>query len=324
MSTWMLCSCLASQIETFIKLRQLSGSDYRSQAQLLSYFDRFLVDQGVKQPRITCEICDRYQQNLTRLAPRSRSNRISVVRQLSEYLALTDPNNYIPEPFRSPSSSQAHRRYIFTHEQVGSLLTAAAALPPSGSLRPHTYQTLLGVLYSTGIRIGEALALNIEHFFPDERRLYIAQGKFRKSRWIVLSTSTSHAVERYLDRRIGKEPNAPDAPLLLNQRRRRLCHPTVYMTYRKLLAKCGIIHDNRKGPRIHDLRHSFAVHRLLAWYRDGEDINARLPALATYMGHVAIRSTQVYLQPTAELLGEVGRRFHDHYLNHLVSKGASS
>ncbi len=82
------------------------------------------------------------------------------------------------------------------------------------------------------------------------------------------------------------------------------------------------MHDNCKGPRIHDLRHSFAVHRLLAWYRDGEDVNARLPALATYMGHVDISSTQVYLQPTAELLGEVDRRFHNHYLNYLISEGS--
>jgi len=121
---------------------------------------------------------------------------------------------------------------------------------------------------------------------------------------------------------MDKKPNALDAPLFLNERRRRLCHPTVYQTYHKLLRKCGIMHDNRKGPRIHDLRHSFAVHRLLAWYRDGKDVNARLPALATYMGHVNISSTQVYLQPTAELLGEVDRRFHNHYLKHITPKGS--
>jgi integrase len=125
-------------------------------------------------------------------------------------------------------------------------------------------------------------------------------------------------------RRRAVEPNGPEAPLLLNERRRRLCHPTVRKGFMDLLQACGIVWDPQRGPRLHDWRHSFAVHRLLAWYRDGQDVHARLPALATYMGHVDIRSTQVYLQPTAELLGEVDRRFHDHFLNHVMSRGSSA
>jgi site-specific recombinase XerD len=324
MSSSTLCSCLAPQIETFVDLRRLSGTDYHSQTQLLGYFDRFLVEQNIHQPRITREICEGYQQSLSGLAPRSQSNRFCVVRQLCEYLARTDPFSYIPEPLRTPSARRAHRPYIFTHEQVGALLTAAAALPPAGSLRPHTYRTLMGLLYSTGIRIGEAFALNIEHFFPDEGRLYICEGKFRKSRWIVLSASTTQAINQYLDRRMGGKQNATDSPLLLNERHQRLHHPTVRQTFMHLLLECGIIWTRRTGPRIHDLRHTFAVHRLLAWYRNGEDVNARLPTLATYMGHVDISSTQVYLQPTVELMGEVNRRFHNHYLNHLASKGTLS
>jgi site-specific recombinase XerD len=324
MKTWILNSCLAAQISAFIDLRRLSGTDYDSQARLLGYFDHFLVEQNVQQPRITREIYDHYQKSLTRLAPRSQGNRLCVVRQLCEYLARTDPPGFVPEPVRSPSSRGSHRPYIFSDEQVKALLSAASDLPPPSSLRPHTYRTLLGSLYSTGIRVGEAFALNIEHFFPADQRLYVAEGKFRKSRWIVLSKSTTGALSRYLARRINRNPNGPDAPLLLNERRQRLCYPTVQLTYRRLLQTCGIMHDRHKPPRIHDLRHTFAVHRLLAWYRDGEDVNARLPALATYMGHVNISSTQVYLQPTAELLGEVDRSFHDYFLNHVISKGSLS
>lgn len=324
MSTWTLCSCLAPQIEMLINLRRFSGMDYHSQATLLGYFDRFLVEQGVQQARMTREICDRYQDRLSALAAGTRENRFSVVRQLCEYLTRTDPLSYIPEPLRLRSSRQAHRPYVFTHEQVSALLSAASRLPPSGSLRPHTIGTLLGLLYTTGIRSGEAFALNIEHFLPDEQKLYIAEGKFRKSRWIVLSVSTTHALQQYLDRRMGKGANAPDSPLLLNQRRHRLSRPAVRDAFMHLLHECGIPWTRQAGPRIHDMRHTFAVHRLLAWYRDGEDVNARLPALATYMGHVKINSTQVYLQATAELLGEVDRRFHDHYLNHVASKGNPS
>jgi len=95
----------------------------------------------------------------------------------------------------------------------------------------------------------------------------------------------------------------------------------IYSTFRPLLDQCNITYSKQAGPRIHDLRHSFAVHRLLAWYQDGQNINARLPMLATYMGHVDMQSTQVYLRPTAELLGYVSNRFHSHYLRIIDSKG---
>ena len=323
MSTWTFSSCLAPQIETFINLRRISnGTDYRSQTESLKHFDRFLVAHGIQQARMTREICDHYQDSLSSLAPSSRTNRFCVVRLLCEYLARTDPVSYIPE--RLPWSGSSHRPYIFRHEQVVVLLTAASRLPPPGSLRPHTVGTLLGLLYTTGIRIGEACALNIEHFLPAERKLYIAEGKFRKSRWIVLSASTTRALRQYQDRRMSKRVNAPDSPLLLNQRGHRLSYSTVHRAFRQLLHECDIPWTRRDGPRIHHIRHTFAVHRLLAWYQDGEDVNARLPALATYMGHVDISSTQVYLQATPELLDEVDRRFHDHYLNHVASKGNPS
>ena len=324
MSTWTLCSCLAAQIERLINLRRLSGMDYHSQATLLGYFDRFLVEQGIQQVRMTREICDRYQDSLSALAPRTRENRFNVVRQLCEYLTRADPHSYIPEPLRLRSSRQLHRPYVFMHEQVRALLSAAFRLHPSGSLRPHTIGTLLGLLYTTGIRSGEAFALNIEHFFPEEQKLYVAEGKFHKSRWIMLSVSTTRALQRYVDRRMGHGANAPDSPLLLNQRRHRLQRSAVRDAFMHLLHDCGILWTREAGPRIHDMRHTFAVHRLLAWYQDGEDVNARLPALATYMGHVKINSTQIYLQATAELLGEVDRRFHDHYLHHVALKGNPS
>ncbi len=323
MSTWTFSSCLAPQIETFLNLRRFSnGTDYRSQTDSLKHFDRFLVANEIQQDRMTREICDSYQDSLSSLAPSGRTNRFCVVRLLCEYLTRTDPVSYIPERLPWPGSS--HRPYIYRHEQVIALLTAASRLPPPGSLRPHTVGTLLGLLYTTGIRIGEACALNIEHFIPDERKLYIAKGRFGKSRWIVLSVSTTDALRQYLGRRMGEGANASDSPLLLNQRRRRICPSSVRDTFKKLLEECKIQWIRGIGPRIHDIRHTFAVHRLLAWYRDGEDVNARLPALATYMGHVKISSTRVYLQPTAELLGEVDRRFHDHYLNHIAAKGNAS
>ena len=317
-------SCLAVPIRRFIRLRQLSGTDYHTQARLLLYFDRFLVARKLAEPRLSRQLVEAYEKTLSRLAPRGRANRICVVRQLCEYLSRSDPLAYVPEPLRTPSSQATFVPYIYREDEVRALLAAAANLPPPGTLRGPTYQTLLGLLYSTGIRIGEAMSLNLADFHRDNALLYIDQGKFRKSRWVPLSPSTVAALSRYVDRRQQTRPDTPDAPLLLNQRGRRLQHCTVNHCWHGLLKQCGIARQARNGPRLHDLRHSFAVHRLLAWYRDGKDINARLPWLATYMGHVNIHSTQVYLQPTVELLDQVNDRFHHYYSQHVTTRGVTS
>jgi len=314
-------STLASQIESFIRLRQLSGTDYRSQSLLLCYFDRFLCDEKHEGSRLTMQITDHYLQTLSHLAPRVRGNRFCVVRQLCQYLSRTDPLTYVPEPIRSITSQAAQRAYIYSEAEIGALLAAASELPPAGSLLPHTYKTLLGLLYSTGIRIGEAFALNLEDFHRDEECLFIAKGKFRKERWVPLSETTCRALRSYLDRRTRIKPHSPDSPLFLNLRSRRLHHCAVFQTFRRLLNVCNISDGESAVPRIHDLRHTFAVHRLLAWYRDGKDVNARLPWLATYMGHVDIHSTQVYLQATPELIQQVALRFHEYYRRQVEHHG---
>ncbi len=324
MSTLELHSCLAEQMQCFIELRRLSGTDYQSQARLLGYFDRFLVEQGVVAPRIIRETTDAYQLSLGHLRPRVQQNRAGVVRQFCEYLTRTDPQCYVPEPLRGIHSQEARSHHIYSTAQVLAVLAAASQLLPLNSLRPRTYRTLMGLLYSTGIRIGEAFALNLEDFHSDQPSLWIAEGKFRKARWVPLSSSTSLELQQYVQRRQRISPRSPDSPLFLNLRSRRLKYCTVYQTFRHLLKQSGITHHKHTGPRIHDLRHTFAVHRLLAWYRDGQDVNARLPWLATYMGHVGIHSTQVYLRPTAELTQQVDQRFYQHYLQYVQSEGEPS
>jgi site-specific recombinase XerD len=318
-----LHSGLAQPLQRFLDLRRLAGTDYESQARLLRYFDQFLETQGVTEPRLTREIIEAYHQSLAHLRPRTQANRYGVVRQFCEYLSRTDPQSYVPERLRGTRAADAHPPHIYSPTEIQNLLAAAAQLAPAHSLRPHTYRTLFGLLYSTGLRIGEACALNLEDYHEDQQSLYIAEGKFHKARWVPLSASAREVLRQYLQRRQRLAPCTPDAPLLLNLRGRRLRHPTVYHTFRDLLRQCGIPHGPQAGPRIHDLRHTFAVHRVLAWYRDGQDVNARLPWLATYLGHVGISSTQVYLRATAELLEQVDQRFHQHYLQHIQSRGAT-
>lgn len=320
-----LHSCLAPEIHNFISLRQLSGTDYQSQAQLLGYFDRFLVEKKLREPRLTRQITEDYQHTLSHLSLRVKSNRFCVVRQFCEYLSRSDPLTHVPEPLRKIPSQAAPQPYIYSETEVRALLASASRLgPPSSSLRGKTYRTLLGLLYSTGMRIGEALALNLKDFYSAEGRLYIAQGKFRKARWLPLSACTCRELDHYVQGRLQIKPCSLDSPLLLNQRARRLHYSTVNQTFHRLLGQCAIAQNKRTRPRIHGLRHTFAVHRLLAWYRDGADVNARLPWLATYMGHLDIGSTHVYLHPTAELLEQVGTRFHSHYLHSVKTQGERS
>jgi integrase len=314
-------SCFAKQIHRFINLKRLSGTDYRDQAKLLGYFDRFLVNANIKQSVITREITDRYQQSLAHLSPRYKYIRFCVVKLLCEHIAKSDQLCYVPDPLRIVSAYETHCPRIFTEAEIQALLSAASTLQPQESLMPQTYQMLMGLLYTTGIRIGEALALDLKDFHVEQKMLCIVAGKFRKDRWIPLHPSTTQALEHYMHRRFQTGLISSDSPLFLSPRFCRLHYNAVNKTFHKLLKMCGIPYSRQAGPSIHDLRHSFAVHRLQGWYRDGQDINARLPWLATYMGHVKVASTQVYLRATAMLIEQVEQRFHKHYIDNVKSKG---
>jgi site-specific recombinase XerD len=181
-----------------------------------------------------------------------------------------------------------------------------------GSLRPWTFVTLIGLLYCSGIRVSEALALRLADVDLDEDLLIIRNAKFHKSRAVALQPDVKHALAAYLTARRQKSHREdPEAPFFVNEWRRPCSYGTVVATFLDIARRAGIRGaPNQRGPRLHDLRHSFAVHRLLAWYRDGGDVQARLPLLSTYMGHVCLVSTQVYLNITAELLQEAASRFH--------------
>lgn len=314
-------SCMAERLEGFVALRRLAGTDYQSQIRLLMYFDDFLVKLHFDKPHLTRKIVQRYLASLSHLHPRTRYNRFSVVSQFCRYLCRFEPFCYVPETIGPVKSETSRIPYIFTKTQIWDLLAQAAKLQPQQSLRPHTYHTLFGLLYTTGLRIGEALALNIKDFYHQSTRLYIREGKFQKSRWVPLAPSTCAILEKYIDKRQNAIPSAKNAPLFISLKHSRLHRSTVYQTFCTLLEQCRIHKSKGHGPRIHDLRHTFAVHRLVQWYSDGQDINARLPALATYMGHVGISSTQVYIQATPELYEQAHQRFLNYVRNNNITDG---
>ncbi len=300
----------AGQMNQFIALRRLSGTDYDSQIKLLLYFDKFLLTTAFSKDLITHEIIDQYLQSISYLHPGTQENRLCVVRQFCQYIAQETPNSYIPEPLYHPHAVPSRIPYIYTPDQITEILHAATNLLPQASMRPHTYTTFFGLLYTTGLRLSEAINLTINDLDLPSQLLYIRKGKFRKDRWVPLSRTTTKKLQIYLQKRRKIPPRGADAPVFINLKQRRLNPHTVYNTFRILLNQCQLRKPKTPGPWIHDLRHTFAVHRLLQWYRQGKDLQGCLPALATYMGHIDIRSTQVYIHATSELLEQANQRFH--------------
>ena len=168
-------------------------------------------------------------------------------------------------------------------------------------------------LYVSGLRIGEALGLSEDDFDRRQNRLYVRKGKFGKDRWVPLEESVSVIIEDYTNRRRKVVCASQDhAALFIGRGGERLKHSVVGSTFRKLLVICQIKGTAQSRPRVHDLRHTFAVQRVRQAYEQGKDVNALLPVLATYMGHRTITGTQVYLHATEELRQEANKRFRQY------------
>jgi integrase len=213
-------------------------------------------------------------------------------------------------PARPPRPLDRHWRQrqprLLSHTEVGRLLAAALALPPLRAIRAATTATLIGLLWATGLRIGEALALDIGDLDGRKRLLTVRQGKFGKSRVLPLCASVCQALERYLEDPRRRVSTAPTAPLFVSCLHGRLGDCAAWQSLR---AACAAADIDRPWPRLHDLRHTFAVGRVAAWYAQGVDVNVRLPALSTYLGHVSIENTRQYLVANGLLLQQAAARF---------------
>src|SRR5262249_39746577 len=195
------------------------------------------------------------------------------------------------------------------------IMAAARKLGPPGSLRPAVASNLIGLLYATGLRIGEALNLTLSDIDLKRRVIEVREGKFKKSRYVPISPSTAKHLRVYLEKRCQAGfSTASDAPAFLNIIGTKHGHPGFVTLFLEILRDIGLRGPKgQPGPRIHDLRHTFAVHRLLAWYRQGANLAAKLPLLSTYLGHSTITGTEIYLQATAQLLEQAGQRFRANF-----------
>jgi integrase len=234
------------------------------------------------------------------------------------YRRRTESQCFLPDPHTFPSYHQRLKPYIFSEAEVAAMLSAASGLKrtPASPLRPEVIRLSVVLLFATGIRRGELLKLTLADYSRQESTLHIRQTKFYKSRLLPINSDIADEIERYLRIRVRRRlPASPETPFIWNatQGGRAYTGTGLQTCLRPLLQQCGIRTAKGKLPRIQDLRHSFAVNALLRWYRMGTDVEAKLPLLATYMGHGSAVSTHHYLHFIEPLRTAASERFASHY-----------
>jgi integrase/recombinase XerD len=237
-------------------------------------------------------------------------------RALSKALSRIDPTIKTiawDERISREARKQYRQPYIFSEQEIRSLLETALSFPsPRSPLRPQTLHVMLMLAYCAGLRIGELVRLDVGDVNLEDRAIEIRGTKFFKSRRLPLSNSAASTLRAYLDARSSSgAPSEPSTGLFWHQQPPgRYSRAMAAQLLRKVLRRAGIKPIKGKvGPRIHDVRHAFVCHRMLAWYREGVNPQSRLPYLATYLGHKDINSTLVYLTITQELLQQASERF---------------
>lgn len=238
--------------------------------------------------------------------------RLSVVRCFATYLHALDPRAEVPAPDLLPVRPQRATPYLYSDDEISSLMEACRGL--RYPLRAATYRTLIGLVAVTGLRVGEAIRLDREDIDFGQDLLLVREGKFGKSRELPLHPTTVQALRSYLRERDRLHTSQRGTPaLFISTAGTRLLYCNVSWTFLKL-ARCAGLKPRSATcrPRFHDLRHAFAVHTVLDAYRNGDDVQARLPLLSTYLGHVNPASTYWYLSAAPELLAMASGRLEKH------------
>jgi len=243
------------------------------------------------------------------------SRRLMVVRIFARHLKTLDPATEVPPEDALPHHYRRIPPYLYSPQEITALMAVAGGLAPP--LRAATWQTLIGLLAVTGLRKSEACDLDRDHVDVDTGVLVVADSKFGKSRQVFLHASTIAALRGYQRRRDHWCPTPAAPSFFVSTRGTRLDAHNLPHTFAELVHSAGIrAPAGRRRPRLHDLRHSFTIATLLDWYRDGGDVQARLPLLSTWLGHVDPKSTYWYLQAVPELLALAAGRL-EHTFGHL-------
>jgi integrase len=296
---------LREHLEDYLRLRRSLGHQMAEAAWLLPDFIAFIDERG--QSAVTIQaalawVCLREDEVVTTVSPR----RITAVRGFARYLSGIDPATEIPPMGLVPYRQRWRPPFLYSDADIAALLTATEAIEPP--FRAATYRTLLGLLAVAGLRIGEALNLDGEDIDWARGVLLIRESKFGKSRLVPLHDSVTRALREYDTLRRETTPRPIDPAFFISRTRRRVIYAVVSSTFRQLITAAGIGTNAPHPPRLHDLRHSFAVRTLLHWYRTEDNVQAKIPSLSTYLGHREPAHTYWYLSAAPELLALASAR----------------
>lgn len=298
---------LRKALEEYLAIRRALGFALRLAGRLLHKFVDFAEQENAS--FITTDLALRWATQPRNCQPVQWGNRLSMARGFARYHQATDPRTEVPPEGLFPMRYPRKAPYLYTDDEIVRLLEAAQKLPSPKGLRAPTYCTLLGLLAVTGMRVSEALALDREDVDLTQSLLIVRQTKFGKSRWVPIHPTTCAALLQYVRARDEVFPKPTTTSFFLSEDGTRLTDCTVRKTFIKLSRRIGLRGpEDSHGPRIHDLRHRFAVRTLQDWYREGRDVEQHLPELSAYLGHAHVRDTYWYLTATPKLLQLAARR----------------
>ena len=302
-------SPLREALGDYLSLRRALGFQLASAGRLLGQFVGYLEAHGMD--TVTTEHALAWAAQPAAASVHWRAIRLSVVRGFAAYLHSIDPSAEVIAAGQFRPGVCRATPYLYSDAEIRALIGAAATLQPQ--LRAATYQTLISLLAITGIRIGEAIGLDDEDFDTGRELLVVRRAKYGKHRLVPLHPSAVCALARYAEFRRHAQPRPASPALFLSTAGTRLWHSNIGLTFARLAERAGITRRSAScRPRIHDVRHSFAVATVLGWYRDGADIPALMPRLSTYLGHTDPQHTFWYLSAAPELMALAGQRLEAH------------
>jgi site-specific recombinase XerD len=313
-----LNSWLAPSLQGYLNLKRSLGRAYRVEGEVLAHWDDFICREYPRAATVRAEMFLRWTKELVHLNPTCSRNHQRIVRNFLLRYARDHTRTFVPDPFTFPKSVPAVSPRLISQVEMARVLAAAKQLPPTGEnpLRAETIRIGLLLLFCCGLRRGELLRLRLGDIDTGQKVLSIRQSKFHKSRSVPLSPTATDELKQYLAKRRKKKlPMTPESFLMWSQRR----SPEVYCAknlgslWRQLCMSARVLNAQDHPPRLHDLRHSCAVLVLQRWYAEGGEVQAKLPYLAAYLGHVSPVSTHYYLKLTPELRQAACQRFHQRF-----------
>lgn len=305
-----LSSVVGPTIQSYLALKRALGRQYAMVERVLTHLDQFLA---ARHADVSPETFSEWSLTFQHLASGNRRNHMREVRNLCLYRRRREPSCFVPDERLFPPVHQAIRPHILTEGEIGRLLAAARTRvrTTNSPLCPETMRLAIVLLYTTGMRRRELTRLTVGDYDTRQHTLMIRESKFHKSRLIPVSTDAAGEIDRLLNMRHQQRyPTGADSPLLWH-RHRGYSGGGLGAAIRALFRHAAVRTATGELPRTHDFRHAFAVSVLLRWYRAGMDVQAKLPFLAHYMGHVSIVSTAYYLQFVEPLAAAASTRFAD-------------